>query len=400
MGFFSTSSWSAKNSTPTLPQCGSCGLSRKCFTPRMPVTGKGRNGVLVVAEAPGQMEDQRGEQLIGDAGQLLRKLMREVGTDLEDCWKTNAVICRPPKNEIEDVYIDACRPNLVRTIRELKPKVIILLGGSSVQSLISTEWDRSVGGISRWAGWTIPSPTYNAWVCPTYHPSYVMRMDEDPVLVRMTKDHLKKALSLARQEPRPLSLDRLRANVECVLDPSVVRERLRDLGQRSGFLAFDYETNMLKPDRPDARIVCCSFCTDGETAWAGMMGPRELKLLSAVLRNEGLRKIGSNIKFENRWTMARLGHPVANWWYDTMLGAHVMDNRPEITSVKFQAYVLLGVPDYESSLGGLLKVKGSNKQNRIDEIHPKDLLLYCGIDSLVEYKVAMAQRQLMGLPID
>ena len=394
--FFSNSSWSAKNNQPQSPQCGACGLARQCFSPRMAVTGKGRNGVLVVAEAPGEQEDRRGEQLIGDAGQLLRKLLKEIGVDLEDCWKTNAVICRPPRNEIQPVHVESCRPNLLKTIAQLKPKVIILLGSSAVESLIGTEWQRNIGGIGRWAGWTIPSPTYNAWLCPTYHPSYLKRMDEDPVLCRQVKDHLRKAFSLVGQPPVATALMALQGLVEPVEAPTAVRAKLRDLGQRDGYLAFDFETNMLKPDRAEGRIICCSFSLDGKTAWAGMIGERELPLLSIVLRNPNLKKIGSNNKFEERWARAKLGHGVAGWFWDTMIAAHVHDNRPDITSVKFQSYVLLGVPGYEDSLGGKLKAHGSNDLNHIEDIHPRDLLVYCGVDSLVEYRVACMQRKMMG----
>jgi uracil-DNA glycosylase len=180
MGFFAASSWSAKNSRPQLAQCGACGLSRKCFSPRMPPTGKGSNKVLVVAEAPGEEEDRQGVQLIGRAGQLLRNMLHTIGEELDDCWKTNAVICRPPGNEIKTEYVAACRPTLLKTIAELKPRVIILLGGSAVESVIEPEWGRNVGGIGRWAGYTIPSPTYNAWLCPTYHPSYLLRPKRTP----------------------------------------------------------------------------------------------------------------------------------------------------------------------------------------------------------------------------
>jgi hypothetical protein len=91
-----------------------------------------------------------------------------------------------------------------------------------------------------------------------------------------------------------------------------------------------------------------------------------------------------------------MGHPVSNWAWDTMLAAHIYNNQPDITSVKFQAYVLLGVPGYESALEGKLKAKGGNKQNHIDEIHPYDLLLYCGVDSLVEHRVGTKQKELLG----
>ena len=62
----------------------------------MPVSGEGRKGVLIVAEAPGYNEDQQGVQLVGNAGQELTRLLFNIGVRMRrDCWLTNSVICRP-----------------------------------------------------------------------------------------------------------------------------------------------------------------------------------------------------------------------------------------------------------------------------------------------------------------
>ncbi len=396
MPFFSETTWKATGSrVPALPRCGLCGLRQKCISPHMLTTGKGKRKILFVAEAPGEQEDREGVQLIGAAGQVLRKVLRGLGVDLDDCWKTNAVICRPPNNEISDKYIDACRPTLLKTIRELQPRVIVLLGISAVKSLIGTEWQRDIGPLTRWLGWTIPSATYGAWLCPTYHPSYVLRMNEDAVLVRMMREHLKRALALEKREVKGKILASLQSQVECVLDGDVARKRILDLAGAEGTLAFDYETTGLKPDRTDQRIVSCSFCLNGEDTFACMMDDRCLRALSKVLCSE-MGKVASNLKFEERWTRAKLGHGVVNWEWDTMVAAHILDNRPGITSLKFQAYVRFGIPDYEAAVAPYLKARDSNGVNRLGQIAPRDLLLYNGIDSLLEYRLAMLQRQEMA----
>ena len=41
------------------PDCLSCGLFRKCLSPKMQVTGEGKKKILFIAEAPGQNEDQQ-----------------------------------------------------------------------------------------------------------------------------------------------------------------------------------------------------------------------------------------------------------------------------------------------------------------------------------------------------
>ena len=80
-----------------------------------------------------------------------------------------------------------------------------------------------------------------------------------------------------------------------------------------------------------------------------------------------------------------------------MLGAHTIDNRGGITSVKFQAYVLLGVPEYSSVVGPYLYAKEANGLNQIDKAPVRDLLLYNGLDSLLEYRVMLKQKEVLGV---
>ena len=51
-----------------LEPCEACGLYKGCLSPKMKYSGKGNLEVLIIAEAPGEKEDQKGTQLIGQAG--------------------------------------------------------------------------------------------------------------------------------------------------------------------------------------------------------------------------------------------------------------------------------------------------------------------------------------------
>jgi len=101
------------------------------------------------------------------------------------------------------------------------------------------------------------------------------------------------------------------------------------------------------------------------------------------------------MKFEERWSKQKLGTGVAGWYWDTMLAAHILDNRSDICSIKFQAYIHLGIPDYDSKLiesHFLRSVDGTaNGFNRIRELGVNDLLRYNGMDSILEYRIAMKQ---------
>lgn len=386
---------------PFHPKCGACGLDKTCLSPRMPVSGEGRKEILVLAEAPGEEEDRQNTQLVGRTGQYLRRVLLTYGIDLDkDCWKTNALICRPPENRTPtDLEIDHCRPNLKNTIDRLKPRMILTFGLPAVQSLLAPWWRENVGSMSRWAGWHIPFQPLNSWVVPNYHPSYVAHTEKDqkgPVVKVWFERYLERAATLAG---RPWdAVPDYEKQVKVILDPNVAAAWIRERLTRTGAFTFDYETNCLKPDSSDAEIVCCSVCWAGKETiaypWAG-----EAIIATGELARSPHPKIMANGKFEDRWTRRAFGHPVENIVWDVILKAHIDDNRDDITSVKYQAFVLLGYPDWSDEIKSFLKAKGGNEKNRIREVDLRTLLMYCGIDSLVEFEIAIKQRSKMRCKI-
>jgi hypothetical protein len=106
-----------------------------------------------------------------------------------------------------------------------------------------------------------------------------------------------------------------------------------------------------------------------------------------------------NIKYEDTWCKHRLRTEVKNWEFDSMLAAHILDNREGITSLKFQTYVNFGTIDYASKVYPYLMgtdYKNANSHNRIFEADQEDLLFYCGCDSIYEYRLAMRQIRQMN----
>lgn len=396
-GFFNPHSMEkgGKGTPNRITKCGKCGLASKCFSPKMEPTGSGKYRVLFVGESPGETEDKQGRQFIGDSGKILRKVMKEIGYGLDDCWTTNSVICHPPKNKIEPYMISCCRPSLIKTIEKLRPNVIVTLGLSALESILKDIWARDVGSISRWVGWNIPLAEYNAWLCPTYHSAYLLRREKDVILRNVFKNHLEKAMSLKNTTPKPILIKDLENKIEIVKSTGQAKKLLLQLAQKQGFLAWDYETTGLKPDRPEQRLKSVSFCLNGRKTFAFLLKPSLFEYLSPVLKNPRLKKVASNLKFEERWTISKLGHKVKGWHWDTMLVAHCIDNRPQITSVKFQAFVLFGIADYDSHIKPYLKAKTANGLNRIDEIGTDDILMYNGLDSLIEFMVMERQKETM-----
>lgn len=405
-GFFSLSEVTSKPTKGTLiPKCGACGLYKKCNSPKMPVSGKGKRGILVVAEAPGKDEDRKGVQLVGESGKLLEKTLRRMGVDMRrDCWLTNSLICRPPNNATPtNDQIDWCRPNLIQTVEALQPAVIVPLGASAVRSLLGWLWkDEGQFGIGRWAGWTIPLQRLNAWICPTYHPSHLLwnrneKKQGTVIVERMFEDHLMQAVAKAK-EGRPWDeVPKFEDQVEIVMDVEKAAKVIHKMIRYGGTVAFDYETNMLKPDNDNGVIVSCSVCWEGQKTIAFPFHGEAVNAVKKLVCSD-LKKVAANMKFEERWTRIKLGVKVKNWAWDTMVNAHVLDAREAICSLKFQSFVNFGMEDYNHHIEPYLQANGSYAENRIRQVKLRDLLLYNGLDSLLEFKLAELQRESLNFP--
>ena len=70
-GFFPQSTWASDPPQSSIPQCGVCKLYNNCESPKMPVAGQGEKQILIIGEAPGETEDQKGEAFVGKTGSFL-----------------------------------------------------------------------------------------------------------------------------------------------------------------------------------------------------------------------------------------------------------------------------------------------------------------------------------------
>jgi DNA polymerase len=128
---------------------------------------------MFVGEAPGRDEDREGLPFVGEAGQLLTRIIEAIGLRRQDVYIANVIKCRPPQNrDPEPDEIASCRPFVERQIRSVDPRVICTLGRFAAQALLGT-----TEGIHRLRG---RKARYgDAWLVPTYHPAYLLRFPHD-----------------------------------------------------------------------------------------------------------------------------------------------------------------------------------------------------------------------------
>lgn len=125
--------------------------------------------LLFIGEAPGFHEDKQGLPFVGAAGQLLDKLLGEIGLSRDSAAIVNVLKCRPPGNRdpLPD-EIESCRPYLEAQLEHMKPKVIVTLGNFATKFILETPI-----GITRARGHKYKRR--GATVIPTFHPAAALR---------------------------------------------------------------------------------------------------------------------------------------------------------------------------------------------------------------------------------
>lgn len=125
--------------------------------------------LVFVGEAPGADEDQQGEPFVGQAGQLLTKMIEAMGYGRDDVYICNVIKCRPPGNRNpEPDEVASCEPFLKKQLAALRPRMIVTLGKFAAQCLL-----RDDSPISRLRG---NFRTYEGIsLMPTFHPAYLLR---------------------------------------------------------------------------------------------------------------------------------------------------------------------------------------------------------------------------------
>lgn len=387
--------------------CIECGLYKNCISPKMPVTGQGKREVLIIAEAPGETEDEKNIQLVGKAGQYLRDRLSERGYDLdEDFWKTNAIICRPPKNrKPKRKELKCCKPNYMQLIEELQPKFIWLVGAAAIESYYMdrfTDEDGTVLTPTRWRALCIPDSISKAWVIPLFHPSFAMRNEKDDLLQSQYARDLDFALKCLKKRPPKFAND-IPNHVQLLKDFDDACNILDGIIKNPPeFLSFDYETTGLKPFNQGHKIACVSFCTGEYTYSFPLEYPHfttkqvdTLKKKWGEILREDSYKIAHNLKFEDVWSRTIIKVLPNNWHWCTMIGSHILDNRKSFTSLKFQAFIRWGVEQYDKTVAPFLKDKTGSGFNTVMKADLDDMLLYNGIDSLLTMRLYQEQYQEM-----
>jgi DNA polymerase len=135
--------------------------------------GNIQSPIMIIGEGPGQKEDELGKPFVGDAGNLLNKMLKAINIEREKIYITNVVNYRPPNNrKPEPSEINRYSEYLKEHISIINPKILILMGSTAMEALLGSN-KRISKERGQWKEIIIKQKNYKTIV--TFHPAYLLR---------------------------------------------------------------------------------------------------------------------------------------------------------------------------------------------------------------------------------
>jgi len=373
------------------PNCNKCKLDKNSQHPKIEISGEGKRKILIIGEFSSEDEDAYGNAFVGETAFFFKKHLQLSNIILQrDCWKINAVACKPTNVIPSHTQIQCCYPKLQKTILKLQPKVVLLCGPIAITSLFGKDFSNRT--VNRWRMYCIPDEKFKCNIVPIHHPEFILGNKRDINAKSQYKRDLKLFGDVLFEKPYIPKLDyeSLVTKVTNFLD---VKKLLERIIKRRTKIAYDYETTGLKPYRKGHKIVSIGIAVSPTKAFAFPFNYKSFwtmkefsiikKLWIKILRSKFIEKITHNWKFEAIWSMELLkSKPACH--FDTMMGVHVLDNRAASTGLKFQTFVNFGVRPYDKSIKPFLQAK-NGEFNTIEKAPFKDLLTYNGLDCIFTF---------------
>ena len=151
-----------------------CSL-KKMATNTVFADGNPDSDIMVIGEAPGNNEDLQGIPFCGDSGKLLDDMFRAINLDRTKLYITNVIFWRPPGNRRPtEEELAICRPFVERHIQLFNPKIMILVGATSMSAVLGiNDPVTSVRGKIIDFAANFMAKKIKTFV--VFHPSYLMR---------------------------------------------------------------------------------------------------------------------------------------------------------------------------------------------------------------------------------
>lgn len=375
-----------------------------------------RVDVMFIAEAPGATENSKGRPACGRTGRLLRRTVQRLtkGSQVGIAYG-NLVRCRPTRENQQYQIADrpptpretkSCRPNILRDIEKLNPKIIVVLGDSAAKGLVTNRDGSPVNqkskiGIMRGKDYVVSLP--NGTEIPaivTYHFSYIYRT---PSAASVFREDVGKALRRVRGQLADYSQ---RGKPVKILDTvDKVKKFLGHLIKgltKDDIVAFDYETVSI--NRFDNDVLCVGFAYRPDQAYVVPLKHRESPFSGAEIRqitrllhrffrvrDPSFRVlVPHNLKFEALSTLDQFDTHILMPTADTFQRAHAL-NEDRKDAVNFPYGLKTLVEDqlgfYHYADPDLARVMRLKNEGRIADADLSELAEYNGMDCYCGYRL-------------
>lgn len=300
--------------------------------------------VMIVGEAPGQNEEQRGFPFCGASGLELNRLLAEVGFTRTDLRLTNVCKYRPPGNQIDNFFYNKTQAKknkvseymnrypapeihegiaeLHREISRIRPNIIIAFGNTALWALTGEQ------GIGKWRGSMlqyIREPSIR--VLPTYHPAAVLRMWKWRPIV---KHDLMRAF-MHRDQPWPDPDYDFTIATDIDIATTYLNHLLTEAGRREWLpLSVDIETRAghiacIGIAWNEREALCIPFLSldSPQGFWDVEKEYEIVSLLRQLLLHPTVEVFGQNFLYDDQY-LAKYWGFVPYVRLDTMLAQHVL----------------------------------------------------------------------------
>lgn len=178
-----------------------CPLRAMGATQAVFARGNPRGSILLIGEAPGETEDLRGEPFVGQAGQLLDRMLAAAGL-ADQAFMTNTVFWKPPGNRPPSPQEQAaCAPFVERAFALMQPKAVLLVGAAAAKSVLNTE-EGLMKIRGQWREWRPSEGEISAPVMTALHPAFLLRQPQAKRVAWADMLSLAARLDTAQVEPK------------------------------------------------------------------------------------------------------------------------------------------------------------------------------------------------------
>ena len=139
------------------------------------VLGEGNidSPIMLIGEAPGEIEDKVGNPFKGESGELLDKMLIAINIKRQNIYTSYAINFRPPEDRKPTSPEIKRYSNLLKEhISIIDPKIIILMGSTAMEAVTGIN-EKISSERGKWKEIILNNNTYPLMI--TFNPSYLIR---------------------------------------------------------------------------------------------------------------------------------------------------------------------------------------------------------------------------------